>query len=1133
MDFGLGLVLSFTDNATAGINNAVNSLNQLTRTAEDASQSVNQMASLSALSVVSGQIGNSFTSMGYSIISTLGQVVSKVNETGQTLMFAENQLDKLYEGSGKSGAQVVGQIQDYAKKTIFEFEDLISVVTNLKSVGIEAFDEIASSAGKTYDLMGLAADLAAFNPNMMNMYGTGINAAMGALKEYVAEGNALSLKRGAGLDITQILGEDKGKTIEERSRQVADLLEKLNMVGMTTNLENTPMTRLSNMQDTLFQFLGKISSSGAYDAFNNLIYILSEYVSKISDSELDALAKSISGGIEAMLKPLQTVLKVLLSFVDKIRTLLAENPELAKFAIIGASIGGVLLILTGVFLKVTSALSGLSLMLLASGQSFKTMGGFFKTGSLKMLGVLLPLMATIGLIALAWKSDFLGIKTNVTNFVSNLMNSFRTADNAVDGSVSNLMQTISRLKEKDDFFSNLTLAIMKVKGAIEVLSDAWNDDTISEENYLKMKYLGIEPLVSAILDLKYRFGFFKKGFIEGWKEINKTVTSVADGISKGVKGTIFEKFLDNITKFFELLSNNDPKAWESTGKAFSKIAFGLFGIAVALKLFKGVSKIFGAGRSIGGFIGRILGHDESSGGSSSTSGGLLSNPTKVVKTLGSVALIIGGVSLLVLALGALMSVPHFSEFMSKGAEVIVSLFSVLVPLASSVVVIGLLVKALDTLKVNPSKALKGMADFAIILGGLELILIAMGALASIPYFSDFISNGASVFKGIAEVLDVIFSPEIIASVLLISGFGIIPIPTVLSGLANLALVLGGLTALIVAFGALSKIEGFNQFIENGGDTIALLFKQVGKIAGAIIGGFGESISDSLPVIGENLSIFADRLTPFLNMIKNSPTASTITDFTKSFVNFLKEMVGEKSRSKKIKDVGNNIAGLSEDIDDLVLSMNDFIGVNSVFTNSFNTMKDSVVSNSSTMTTAISNMVTSVTSNLNTLKSSFSNLKLELPKVKVPHFKVLGNFNLETKQVPKIDVKWYKTGGIFNNPSLIGVGEAGSEAVVPLENNTGWLSRIAEMLSDEMQSITPTNTKGFRTSGDSSNGYIPTNNNTTSTVYGDTDNSVVFDKGAIQVIVQNATEAEAMKLAKMVMEYIKRQKELDKMVRYAT
>ena len=46
MDFGLGLVLSFTDNATAGINNAVNSLGHLTDVAEGASNSLNSMASL-------------------------------------------------------------------------------------------------------------------------------------------------------------------------------------------------------------------------------------------------------------------------------------------------------------------------------------------------------------------------------------------------------------------------------------------------------------------------------------------------------------------------------------------------------------------------------------------------------------------------------------------------------------------------------------------------------------------------------------------------------------------------------------------------------------------------------------------------------------------------------------------------------------------------------------------------------------------------------------------------------------------------------------------------------------------------------------------------------------------------------
>ena len=56
---------------------------------------------------------------------------------------------------------------------------------------------------------------------------------------------------------------------------------------------------------------------------------------------------------------------------------------------------------------------------------------------------------------------------------------------------------------------------------------------------------------------------------------------------------------------------------------------------------------------------------------------------------------------------------------------------------------------------------------------------------------------------------------------------------------------------------------------------------------------------------------------------------------------------------------------------------------------------------------------------------FSNLKL-------PHFKLTGKFSLKDMTVPKLSVDWYKTGGIFDSPSVIGVGEAGAEAVVPLD-----------------------------------------------------------------------------------------------------
>lgn len=58
-------------------------------------------------------------------------------------------------------------------------------------------------------------------------------------------------------------------------------------------------------------------------------------------------------------------------------------------------------------------------------------------------------------------------------------------------------------------------------------------------------------------------------------------------------------------------------------------------------------------------------------------------------------------------------------------------------------------------------------------------------------------------------------------------------------------------------------------------------------------------------------------------------------------------------------------------------------------------------------------------------------------VKTPHFNISWETLGETKlKIPKFNgISWYKTGGIFDNPSVIGVGEAGPEAVVPL--NTLW------------------------------------------------------------------------------------------------
>lgn len=88
--------------------------------------------------------------------------------------------------------------------------------------------------------------------------------------------------------------------------------------------------------------------------------------------------------------------------------------------------------------------------------------------------------------------------------------------------------------------------------------------------------------------------------------------------------------------------------------------------------------------------------------------------------------------------------------------------------------------------------------------------------------------------------------------------------------------------------------------------------------------------------------------------------------------------------------------------------------------------------------------------------SFFNFTWSLPKLKMPHLKITGEFSISPPRVPKFSVDWYARGGVFDKPTLFtsggrlgGLGEAGAEAIVPLENNTEWLDKIADKLSDKL------------------------------------------------------------------------------------
>ena len=548
--FGLGLALNFTDNASSGMRAATQTFNQMsgiiTQMEDDSSRTATAIQSLAMAGQGLNTVGEQISSVGMSLTSVFSGLITNVTNTGSTLMSARSQLGMLY-GSMEEGEAVLQKIKSYASTSIFNFEDLIPTVTMLKANGIEAFDMIASSTGNANQtLMDYAADLAAFNPQMRNAYGTGIQAAMGAINEYVAEGNAKSLKTGASLDITALLGEEKGSTMEERSRQIADLLEQLNMVGMTSSMAGTATQRLSNAQDILFDILTRISDGGVFDKYTELVAKLTDYLFSIPDEELQSIAESIADALISLMSPLETVIDLVLKVVDGLRNLIKEHPGIAKMVLTITAFTGVGLVAFGTLLK----LSG-SIFMLTSGflqmSSLASQGITFMNLLSKASGVfittILPLAALAVLLYEVWTKNIFGIRDTITQ------------------------------------------AFEEIGNIVVLTFGAFTDNTLSIDQFEKARELGILPFIEAILQLKYHFGVLVDGFKQGFSSIFDWVNKVAPGLTP-VKGFFYD-LADKVGGFISKFTGIDASSgWEKFGQTLGKVAGVVTTLLPVLKVLK-------------------------------------------------------------------------------------------------------------------------------------------------------------------------------------------------------------------------------------------------------------------------------------------------------------------------------------------------------------------------------------------------------------------------------------------------------------------------------------------------------------------------------------------------------------------
>lgn len=286
-----------------------------------------------------------------------------------------------------------------------------------------------------------------------------------------------------------------------------------------------------------------------------------------------------------------------------------------------------------------------------------------------------------------------------------------------------------------------------------------------------------------------------------------------------------------------------------------------------------------------------------------------------------------------------------------------------------------------------------------ILNTISSISLKMGLLsAASGGTATSILNLSGIFSKLAPIISGLASNVVSGLGAAFSWLAANPVVLVAAGIAAIVAILIYLW---------NNCEAFREFWINLWDTITTAVSNTVQSFSSFLSQLGDLIMNGLFAIGENgYNIITSCLNSCISAVSN-----TIQSFT-SFMEQLKSLIstGFSTVLSSFSSWGNNLRSKASSI--------------------------------------LENVRSAISSGLEKVKNLF-NFEWSLPHIKLPHFYISGNFSLNPLSVPTIGVEWYAKGGILNGAqifgalgsTLLGGGEAGPEAVLPLSSFYGELSSI--------------------------------------------------------------------------------------------
>lgn len=212
------------------------------------------------------------------------------------------------------------------------------------------------------------------------------------------------------------------------------------------------------------------------------------------------------------------------------------------------------------------------------------------------------------------------------------------------------------------------------------------------------------------------------------------------------------------------------------------------------------------------------------------------------------------------------------------------------------------------------------------------------------------------------------------------------------------------------FGALSEAmtvltDNFRAFVDGPGQTIASIFGEIVDFGGQLGSIFVDAFKDT-----SGASNFASVMRSVGSAIR--PVATVLGSLLKAVLPPLVKLLGG-ALGAAFRAIGSIVTGVR---------------------NTFNRFKSTI----QTVKDTFYSFKDAVTTPFNFLSG-----------LKIPHISISGGsapFGIGgLGERPHIGVTWGAHGGILDGATLIGAGEAGKEALLPLERNTGWMDTLADKI----------------------------------------------------------------------------------------